>query len=200
MLKFNIFDLTDNGAVFNSVIEIDPKSVKSMQETRYLLDLYKDKKVYVQPEDADGVYFLVKPKQRGRVPIPDEVVIFIHEQFVNHKKTHIQIRMMVYKEFGELDIKPLMLKNILEQKRYQDVQGIDHLRDEAKARMPKKPDRRRKITEEMKDEFCRLHIEENMSGNAISKIHNVSSMSVNNVLRDRYGYRKRKPVVTADKE
>ena len=197
MLKFNIFDLTDTGSIFNRTIEIDPKSIKSMQDARDLLDLHKNKKVYVQPEGADEVYFLVKPKPRGRTPIPDEVIIFIHEQFVIQKKSYIQIRMMAYKQFG-LELQALMIKNILDQKRYTDVQGIDHLRIEAKDRMPKKTGRKRKITTEMKDEWCRLHVEENMSGNAISKQYNVSSPSVNAALRERLGYRKLRKVITAE--
>lgn len=199
MLKFNIFDLTDNGAEFNKVVEIDPKSVKSMKDARHLLDLYKDKKIYVQPEGAQAVHFLAKPKPRGRSPIPDEVVIFIHEQFVIHKKTWIPIGAMIRSKFGLSDgISSLMIKNILEQKKYADVPGIDHLRDEAKARMPKKPDRRKKITDEMRDEWCRLHIEENMSGNAISKQYNVSSVSVNTELTRRYGPKRCRPVITAE--
>ena len=199
MLKFNIFDLTSDGANFNSVIEVDPKSVKSMRDAKNLLDLYKDKKVYVQPQGADAVYFLTKPKPRGRVPIPDEVVIFIHEQFVIHKKTHIPIGAMIRSKFGLTDgITTLMIKNILEQKKYTDVPGIDHLREEAKARMPKKPDRRKKITDEMKEEWCRLHEEENMSGNAISKQYNVSSPSVNKVLEKRFGPKRLRKVITAE--
>ena len=189
MLKFNIFDITNDGVEFNSIVEINPKSVKSMQEARHLLDLYKNKKVYVQPEDAEGVYFLVKPKPRGRAPVPDEVVIFIHEQFVVHKKTYIPLRLMIFKEFG-LELKPQMIKNILEQKYYVDVPGIDDLREKAKAAMPKKPDRKKKITDEMKDEWYDLCVNENMSGNAIAKRYNVSSVSVNTELRRRLGSRK----------
>lgn len=201
MLKFNIYDLMNDEVKFNKTIEIDPKSVKSMKDAKQLMELYKDKKVYVQPQDDKAVYFLVKPKPRGRSPIPDEVIIFIHEQFVVHKKTHIPIGAMIRTKFGLTDgITTLMIKNILEQKKYTDVPGIDDLREQAKARMPKRQDRRKKITDEMKDEWCRLHVEEKMSGNAISKQYNVSSVSVNTELRRRYGGRKCKPVITGEVE
>ena len=56
--------------------------------------------------------------------------------------------------------------------------------------MPKKREgRKKKITDEMKEEWYRMHEEQGMSGNKISKIYNVSSVSVNTALRERNGYR-----------
>ena len=138
---------------------------------------------------------MTKPKQRGRTSIPDEVIKFIIDQFVNHYKLPIQIQRLVYKEF-ELEINSNQLSDILSQKKYVHVPGLDDLREKAKQMMPKKQGRKVKITDNMKKEWdeCR---KKGMSGNAISKLYNVSSVSVNSYFRDQYGYaRKPKPVIT----
>ena len=95
----------------------------------------------------------------------------------------------IYKQFN-IELNMNMLNDILSQKKYVDVPGVEHLRDKAEAMMPKKPDRKRKITDEMKEEW-EQHRKEGMSGNAIAKLYDVSSVSVNSYFRDKYGRRKK---------
>ena len=115
--------------------------------------------------------------------------------FVNHYKLPIQIQRLVYKEFG-LEINSNQLSDILSQKKYVHVPGLDDLREKAKQMMPKKRGRKVKITDNMKQEW-EQHRKEGMSGNAIAKLYDVSSVSVNSYFRDQHGYaRKPKPVVT----
>lgn len=95
MLSFKIYDISDDGIKFNSVIELDPKSSKSIDKVNYLYELKKSKKVYIYPQEVEGVAFLLKPRPRGRARVPDEVIIFIHKQFVEHKVTPIRISYMI---------------------------------------------------------------------------------------------------------
>ena len=46
MLTFKVFDIESDGIKYNSTIELDPKSSKSMDEINYLNELRKDKEVY----------------------------------------------------------------------------------------------------------------------------------------------------------
>ena len=190
MLSFKIYNIGDNGIEFNSVIEIDPKSSKSIDEINYLYELKKNKKVYVYPQDLESVAFLMKPRPRGRARVPDEVIIYIHVQFVEHKVTPMKLSYMIYKKYG-VELKMPFLKSILSQEKYTDVDGIDDLREQAKERMPKKTGRKKKITDDVKNEVCRMYEEQNMSGNAISKVVGISSMSANTIIRERFGYRKK---------
>lgn len=196
MLSFKIYDIIDDGIKFNSVIEVDPKSSKSIDEINYLYELKKNKKVYVYPQDVDGVAFLLKPRPRGRTRVPDDIIVYIHEQFVLHKITPMRLIYMIYKEYG-VELKMPFLQSILSQEKYTDVDGIDDLREQAKERMPKKTGRKKKITDELKDEVCRMYEEQNMSGNAISKVVGISSMSANTIIRERFGYRKKLNKVVA---
>lgn len=191
MLKFMIYDILDTRAVFRASIGIDPTDSRYANDIKFLFELEKDKKVYVQPVDADGVHFLTKPRPRGRVPLADDIVICMHELFVEDNKSPIRILVELHNRFG-IEVNSNQLNDVLSQKKYTDVPGIDHLRELAKEKMPKKPDRRTKITKEMKKEWVRLHVEENMSGNAIAKLDNVSSVSVNTHLRSQFGYRSKK--------
>lgn len=198
MLVFNVFDITDTEAVLKDSIEIDPADSKSSDEIKYLFELRKTKKVYVQATDGDSAHFLAKPIPRGRAPLTHDVIIFMHELLVEQKQTPIQIMYKVYEKFGE-DITANQLKDILSQKKYTDVPGIDHLRQRAADMMPKKPDRRRKITKEVEAEMFEM-FENGMTGNAISKELNISSPSVNTRLRAKYGPRKHNKVATEVKE
>lgn len=196
MLAFKIFDVTDDGIEYNTMIELDPKSSKSIDEINYLDELKKSKKVYIYPQDPDGIAFLMKPKARGRSRVPDDIIVYVHEQFIEHKITPMRLIYMVYKKFG-LELKMPFLQSILNQEKYTDVPGIDHLREQAKARMPQKTGRKKKITDDVKEEVCRLFEEQNMSGNAISKVVGISSMSANTIIRERFGYRKKLNKVVA---
>ena len=189
MLAFKIFDIQDNGIEYNSTVELDPRSSDSIDEINYLNELKKDKKVYVYPLEPDGITFLMKPKPRGRSRVPDDIIVFIHEQNIEHGIQPGRLTYKIFQKFG-VELKTGFIQSILAQEKYEDVAGIDHLRKQAKDRIPKKTGRKRKITDEMKKEWIRLHEEENMSGNAISKKFNVSSPSVNAVLRERFGRRK----------
>ena len=191
MLIFDIWKITDTDAVKTDKIKIDPTDSRYISEIKRLFKIEKNNKLYIQPENIEAVHFLTKPKPRGRTPLADDIVVFIHEQAVEHKKSSIQIMVAVQDRFG-VEINSNQLKDVLSQKKYTEVPGVDHLREQAKELMPKKPDRRTKITDEMKKEWIRLHVEENMSGNAIAKQYDVSSPSVNVYLRSQFGYRKDK--------
>ena len=191
MLEFKVFDVTNTGLVHKKTIELDPANSKSISKTKELFELHKSKKFYVYPQQVEGVEFLLKPKPRGRTRLSDDIIVFIHKQFIDHGQSPIQLLYKIYQEF-EVRITAQLLKSILAQEKYTEVEGIDELRKQALARMPKKTGRKKKITDEMKEEWYRMHEEQNMSGNKISKIYNVSSVSVNTALRERNGYR-RKP-------
>ena len=189
MLTFKIFDIEERGIKYNTTIELDPKSSKSMDEINYLNELKKDKKVYVYPEDPDGITFLMKPKPRGRSRVPDDVIIFIHVQNIEH---NIQPGRLTYQIFGKygLELRTAFIQSVLAQEKYTDVEGIDHLREQAKELIPQKTGRKKKVTEEVEQEICRKYKEENMSGNAISKVMKLSSPTVNGIIRKHYGRRK----------
>ena len=192
MLTFKIFDITETGLVHNRVIELDPKSSKSMNKTKELFELQKNKKVYVYPQQVEGVELLIRPKPRGRARVSDDIIVFVHKQFIDHGQSPIQLLYKVHQEF-DVKLTTKLLKSILAQEKYTEVTGIDDLRKQALERIPKKRiGRKKKITDEMKDEWADLHENQNMSGNQISKMYNVSSVSVNTELRRRNGYR-RKP-------
>ena len=189
MLAFKVFNVTDTGLVHDQTIELDPASSKSISKTKELLELHKSKKSYVYPQQVEGVEFLLKPKPRGRTRLSDDIIVFIHKQFIEAGQSPIQLLYKVYQEF-ELRLTTQLLQSILAQEKYTEVEGIDELRKQALARMPKKREgRKKKITDEMKEEWYRMHEEQGMSGNKISKIYNVSSVSVNTALRERNGYR-----------
>ena len=194
MLEFKVFEVADTGIVYVETIAFDPKLIESIKESKRIYELQKSKKVYIYPQSPEAVQFLMKPKSRGRTAIPDEIVIYIHEEFVERNQSPIRILYQVHAKFG-IELSMNLIKSILAQEKYVEAGEIDHLRSVALKRMPKKTGRKKKITDEMKDEFCRLHKEQGMSGNQISKKYNVSSMSVNTALRERFGYRrKREPV------
>ena len=132
----------------------------------------------------------MKPKPRGRSRVPDDVVVFIHEQNIEHNIQPGRLTYKVFEKYG-LELKTSFIQSILAQEKYTDVDGIDHLRDLAKERIPKKTGRKKKVTEEIELEICRKYEEQNMSGNAISKTMNLSSPTVNAVIRKRYGRRKK---------
>ena len=190
MLEFKVFDITDTGLVHNCIIELDPASSKSIGKTKQLFEFQKSKKVYIYPQQVEGVEFLMKPKPRGRTRISDDIIVFVHKQFIECGQSPIQLLYKVYQEF-EIRLTAQILKSILAQEKYTEVEGIDELRKQALERMPKKTGRKRKITDEMKEEWYALHEEQNMSGNQISKMYNVSSVSVNTALRERNGYRRK---------
>ena len=195
MLIFKVFDITSTDAIYQKTIEFDPECAKAIPQIKELFQLQKDKQCYVYPTGNCEIEFLLKPKQRGRTSIPDEVIKFIIEQFVNHFKLPIQIQRLVYKEFG-LEINSNQLSDILSQKKYAHVPGLDDLRKKAEQMMPKKQGRKVKITDSMKQEW-EQHRKQGMSGNAIAKLYDVSSVSVNTYFRDQHGYaRKPKPVIT----
>ena len=198
MLIFNVFDITETEAVLSSTIEIDPASSKSNDEIKYLFELRKTKKVYVQAADGASAHFLAKPIPRGRTPLTHDVIVFVHELLVEQGQTPIQIMYKTYQKFGE-EISSNLLNDILSQKKYTDVPGIDHLRQRAADLMPKKPNRKRKITKEVEEQMFEMY-EDGMSGNAISKELNISSPSVNTRLRAKYGPRKNNKVATEIKD
>lgn len=135
---------------------------------------------------------LIRPKPRGRARVSDDIIVFVHKQFIDHGQSPIQLLYKVHQEF-DVKLTTKLLKSILAQEKYTEVTGIDDLRKQALERIPKKRiGRKKKITDEMKDEWADLHENQNMSGNQISKMYNVSSVSVNTELRRRNGYR-RKP-------
>ena len=81
MLTFKVFDITSTKAVYQRTIEFDPECAKAIPQIKELFQLQKDKKSYVYPESTCEIEFLIKPKQRGRISIPDEVIKFIIDQF-----------------------------------------------------------------------------------------------------------------------
>lgn len=194
-LKFDTYQIGTNGATHVGSIEWDPEvdnAATVVQRTNKVLEALKNKDWLVSPNCADAAWIIGQPKKGGRrIVVAPEVVRDVHKLYVEQDEPVAKIPFRIYATHkdanGEgLELKDNVIKSILSQERGTDVDGIDDLREMAKAKLgPKGKGAKKKYTDSDRDEWERLHLEENMSGSAIGKKFGINSSIVNTELRKR---------------
>lgn len=212
VLKFDTYQVGTSSAKHVGSIEWDP-DVNSPAEialrTNKVLEALKNKSLIVSPNGPEAAWIIGKPKQGGRkLEIAPAVVRDVHKLYVEDGVDLKTIPFLIYNAhkdpLGEgLVIKDNVVKDILAQKRGVDVTGIDELRETAQAKIGATSSggkgARRKYTDADKEEWVRLHVEENMSGSAIGKRFGINSSIINTHLREQNVQRNRRGGVKAVK-
>ena len=183
-VKFDTYQIETDGATYVGSIEWDPEvdnRTEIVQRTNKVLEALKRKDWIVSPNGEEAAWLMGKPKARGRkVEVPDDVVREIHRLYVVEDMPVATIPLPLYAKFEGIDVKPNSVKKVLNQEIGADVDGIDELREAATIKLGDgSTGGRRKYTEEDKDEWIRLHVEENMSGSAIGKQKGINSATIN---------------------
>ena len=182
-LKFDVYRKNDLNAVLAETIEVDtdaeaPATVQ--QVLNRVNELKADKTAWIAPANDESAWVLLRGKKRGgrKVEIDPQIVRFAHNEYVNEETPLNTIPMKIYAKFEKV-LRPNVVRDILNQERGTDVDGIDDLRELAKAKLESGTKGRQKHTDEAKAEWVRLHLEENMSGSAIGKRFDINSATIN---------------------
>ena len=189
-LKFDTYRInaTGTGTEHVGCVEFDTEVEAAIDQQRIVnrvLELNKDKDVLIAPNCAEAAWVLQKPKQRGRKKeVPAHVNKFIHERRVIHEDPIKRIPMLVFAKFDELELSEEIVKACLNQERDTDAEGFDELRVRA-LEMKGTKGARRKHTDEDKDEWVRMHVEEGMSGSDIGRELGINNATINAELSKR---------------
>ena len=189
-LKFDAYQVNDlsTNAVLVRTIEFDnevetPATVERLlKEVR---ELHADKATHVSCNNEVAAYVLLKRKSGGRrVDVPDEVVVDIHKFYVEDNEPISRIGFLLFDahkdaEGNGLELRENIIKSVLMQERGTDVEGIDDLRTMATAKVGSGSKGRVKHTEADKDEWVRMHVEDELSGSAIGKALGINSATIN---------------------
>lgn len=194
-LKFDTYQIGTNGATHVGSIEWDPdvdNAATVVQRTNKVLEALKRKDWIVAPNGEEAAWIIGQPKKGGRrIVIAPEVVRDVHKLYVTDGEPIKRIPFLIYAAHKDADGEGLELKDnvisgILRQERGTEVDGIDDLRAAAKAKLgPAGKGAKKKYTDADRDEWQRLHLEENMSGSAIGNKFGINSSIVNTELRKR---------------
>ena len=182
VLKFDAFRVNEakDGCITVERIEFDTDVESAGDQQRMIndvLELHKDKNIHVAPHCNESAWVLMKRKTRGiRVEVAPEVVKFVHERYVNFNDAFARIPLEVYKEFG-LELSENIIKAILKQDRDTEVPGFNDLRTVAANMSATRT--RRKYSDEDKEEWVRLHVEDGLSGTEIAKEYGINNAVVN---------------------
>ena len=182
-LKFDVYRKNDLNAVLDEVIEIDveaedPATVQ--QVLNRVNELKSDKTAWISPANDESAWVLLRGKKRGgrKGEVDPEIVRFVHNEYVNEETPLNTIAMKIYAKFEKV-LRPNVVRSILDQNRGTDVDGIDDLRELAKAKLETAGKGRQKHSEADKAEWVRMHLEDGMSGSAIGKQLDINSATIN---------------------
>lgn len=185
-VKFDVYNLNENGATVGIPIEWDPEvdSVATVAKlTNEVLELRKDKNVVISPNGEEAAYVLGKKKSRGSsVVVPAPVVQRIFELYVEEDQPLSTIKLPLYAEFEGIVVQESTIKKILLGERDSDVEVDADLRKVAAAKLGNGKGRR-KYTDEIKQSWCDRHLA-GESGSQIAKSEGINSSVVNQALRE----------------
>ena len=184
-LKFDVYEANDlnTNAMLVQTIDVDTEveaAATVEQKLSLVRELHADKKTHVSCNNELAAWVLLKRKSGGRkVEVAPDVVKRIHEIFVVEGKALGVVNLPIFSEFEGLHLSKNIIESVLKQERGTEVEGIDDLREAAKAKLATGATGRQKHSDEDKEEWVRLHLEENMSGSAIGKQKGINSATIN---------------------
>ena len=184
-LKFDVYEANElnTNAMLVRTIEFDTET-EAPATTEELLkevrELNESKQTHVSCNNEVAAFVLLKRKKGGRkVEVAPDVVKEIHRLYVVDGLAAATIPMPIFATFKGLVVSVNVVKSILAQERETEVTGIDDLRDTAAAKIMAGTKARVKHTDEDKEEWVRLHLEEGLSGSAIGKQKGINSATIN---------------------
>ena len=202
-LKFDTYQIETESATYVGSIEWDPdvdSPVEIAQRTNKVLEALKRKDLIVSPNGEEAAWIIGKPKSRGsKVVVPEAAVAEVFRLYVEEDDAVTTIPLKIYadKRFEGVILQSGTVSKILKGERDQHVEVGDGHREAAKVKLGDGSKGRRKYTEADKEEWVRLHVEENMSGSAIGKKLGINSSIINTELREQNVQRNRRGSVKA---
>ena len=189
MHRFSIYKKEAERAILFEKIEFDPSDIckRTTELQKKVLEISRDQNYRVAPENPGSAWLLMKPKPRGRNQVTPEIVLLVHQLRVEKNLSVLKISIEVQKQ-TEVDISIEIVKNILQQKIHTDIPIPEDLRQKVRTANWLRgeyskidPDRKKRIYREFR---------KGRSGTQIAKEEELSSNTVNKIIRKKYGYRK----------
>lgn len=188
MLKYEIYDITDDDAKLNSVVEIETSDSISI---RRLCQIDKDEKFYIRPVDAQSIYFLKRSQRRGNSKLSDDHIVKIFRLKANENLSAFKISVRL-KDEDDIVASTTTIENVLMRRTYRNVVIPDELIKKIDSnQMGSVRKRRKSISPEDKHKILKLY--DNGNGLSCKKISQMddfdySDTTITTFVRKELGY------------
>lgn len=187
MLKYEIFDVTEDEAKLNTTIDMDINDLIAMKRLR---KVDKDPSYYVRPLDTESIYYLKRPQRRGNSKLSDEHIVKIFRLKAEENLSAFLIGVRLSTE-DKVEVSIEAIRNVLARNTYANVEIPSEFMDKVGSAVGTARKKRKSITAEDKPKILKLHDNGNgLSGKQISNMEefSYSDTTINKFLRKELGY------------